>query len=87
MVGIIKKVGKALKAAKKAKDSSAFLKRRETLGGASKGKGYPDWFKKWLKDNPIPRGTPGPKTKKKQMEKFVDIRKRTKLTRQKKKFD
>jgi len=86
MVGILKKLGKGLKAAKKAKDSSAFLKRRKTLGGAPKA-GYPNWFKRWLKDNPIPRGTPGPKTKKKQMEKFVDIRKRTKLTRQKKKFD
>ena len=86
MVGILKKLGKGLKAAKKAKDSSAFLKRRETLGGAPKA-GYPDWFKRWLKENKTPPGTPGPKAKKKQVKKFVDIRKRTKLTRQKKKFD
>ena len=84
---MLKKAGKVLKAAKKAKDST-FMKRRKTMGGLEAGsKGYPNWFKRWLKENKTPPGTPGPKAKKKQVKKFVDIRKRTKLTRQKKKFD
>ena len=46
-----------------------------------------DFYKKWQKENKISSGTLSDAGKKKQMEKFVDIRKRTKATRQKKKFD
>jgi hypothetical protein len=86
MVGMLKKAGKVLKAAKKAKETSKFLTRRKTLGGTPKA-GYPDWFKRWLKENKTPPGTPGPKAKKKQVEKFVEIRKKTKPAWKKKKFD
>ena len=89
MVGILKKAGKVLKKAKKAKkaqETSKFLTRKKTVGGALKA-GVPNWFKQWLKDNPVPRGTPGPKARKQQVKDFVNIRKRTKLTRSKKKFD
>tara|TARA_R100000008_G_scaffold66082_1_gene43078 strand:- start:288 stop:548 length:261 start_codon:yes stop_codon:yes gene_type:complete len=80
MVGILKKAGKALKEAKKAKETSKFLTRRKTLSGAPK-KGYPDWFKQWLKESKL-KAREGMRMtdegKKKQVKKFVDIRKRTK---------
>ncbi len=46
-----------------------------------------DFYKKWQKENKVPSGTLSEEGKKKQVKKFVDIRKRTKATRQKKKFD
>jgi hypothetical protein len=81
MVGMLKKAGKVLKAAKKAKDST-FMKRRKTMGGLEAGsKGYPDWFKQWLKESKL-KAREGLRItdegKKKQVKKFVDIRKRTK---------
>tara|TARA_R100001530_G_C4212271_1_gene127751 strand:+ start:174 stop:443 length:270 start_codon:yes stop_codon:yes gene_type:complete len=83
MVGILKKAGKVLKAAKKAKDST-FMKRRKTLAGArdlAGAKGYPNWFKQWLKESKL-KAREGMRItdegKKKQVKKFVDIRKRTK---------
>jgi hypothetical protein len=74
--GILKKAGKVLKAVKKTKDST-FMKRRKTLAGVSGvSEAIPSWFKKWLKDNPSPRGTPGPKIKKKVASDFVKRRKK-----------
>ena len=78
--GIIKKAGKVLKEAKKAKETSKFLTRRKTLGGASKA-GYPDWFKQWLKESKLKAREsikPSEAKKKEQVKKFVDIRKKTK---------
>tara|TARA_R100001443_G_scaffold83911_1_gene90650 strand:- start:253 stop:525 length:273 start_codon:yes stop_codon:yes gene_type:complete len=79
MVGILKKAGKALKKAKKAQETSKFLTRRKTLAGARDLAGtkeaIPNWFRNWLKNNPVPRGTPGPKTRKKQVSDFVKRRK------------
>tara|TARA_R100001443_G_scaffold51795_2_gene63612 strand:- start:460 stop:687 length:228 start_codon:yes stop_codon:yes gene_type:complete len=46
-----------------------------------------DFYKRWQKENKISSGTLSEEGKKKQVKKFVDIRKRTKATRQKKKFD
>ena len=87
VLGVIKKAGKALK---KTKDSK-FLARRKTMGGLEAGsKGYPDWFKQWLKESKLRARTatkPSKAKKKQQVKDFVNIRKRTKLTRQKKKFD
>ena len=46
-----------------------------------------DFYKKWQKENKVSSGVLSEEGKKKQVKKFVDIRKRTKSTRQKKKFD
>ena len=81
MVGMLKKAGKVLKAAKKAKDST-FMKRRKTMGGLEAGsKGYPNWFKQWLKESKLKAREsikPSEAKKKQQVKDFVDIRKRTK---------
>ena len=89
---MLKKAGKVLKAAKKAKDST-FMKRRKTLAGArdlAGAKGYPNWFKQWLKESKLKAREsikPSEAKKKQQVKDFVNIRKRTKLTRSKRKFD
>ena len=89
--GIIKKAGKVLKEAKKAKETSKFLTRRKTLSGTPRTrKGYPDWFKQWLKESKLKAREsmkPSESKKKQQVKDFVNIRKRTKLTRSKRKFD
>ena len=90
--GILKKAGKVLKDAKKSKkaqETSKFLQRKKTLGGVPK-KGYPDWFKQWLKESKLKAREsikPSEAKKKQQVKDFVNIRKRTKLTRSKRKFD
>ena len=94
MVGILKKAGKVLKKAKKAKkaqETSKFLTRKKIMGGLEAGsKGYPNWFKQWLKESKLKAREsikPSESKKKQQVKDFVNIRKRTKLTRSKRKFD
>ena len=76
---------------KKAKDVSTFIKRKNVLKGIPSKKPtkkqLEDFYKRWQKENKVPSGTLSEEGKKKQVKKFVDIRKRTKATRQKKKFD
>jgi hypothetical protein len=76
---------------KKAKDISTFVKRKNVLKGIPSTKPtkkqLEDFYKRWQKENKVPSGTLSEEGKKKQVKKFVDIRKRTKSTRQKKKFD
>ena len=80
--GIIKKAGKVLKEAKKAKETSKFLTRKKIMGGLEAGsKGYPNWFKQWLKESKLKAREsmkPSESKKKQQVKDFVDIRKRTK---------
>ena len=92
--GILKRAGKVLKDAKKAKkaqEASKFLQRKKTMGGVKAGsKEYPDWFKEWLLGSKLRARAatkPSEAKKKQQVKDFVNIRKRTKLTRSKKKFD
>ena len=76
---------------KKAKDVPTFIKRKNVLKGIPSTKPtkkqLEDYYKRWQKENKVPSGTLSEEGKKKQVKKFVDIRKRTKATRQKKKFD
>ena len=77
---------------KKAKDVSTFMKRRKVLKGIPSTKPtkkqLEDFYKRWQKENKVPSGTLSDAGKKKQMEKFVDIRKRTQPSwKKKKKFD
>ena len=76
---------------KKAKDVPTFIKRKNVLKGIPSTKPtkkqLEDFYKRWQKENKVPSGTLSEEGKKKQVKKFVDIRKRTKATRQKKKFD
>ena len=74
--GIAKKGYGMLKKAKKHSEKSTFLERRNKLRGAT--------LKEAL--GPVPRAVPSEGQKKKQVKDFVDIRKRTKSIRQKKKF-
>jgi len=77
---------------KKAKDVSTYMKRRKVLQGIPSTKPtkkqLEDFYKKWQKENKVPAGTLSDAGKKKQMQKFVDIRKRTQPSwKKKKKFD
>lgn len=77
---------------KKAKDVSTFIKRKNVLKGIPSTKPtkkqLEDFYKKWQKENKVPAGTLSEEGKKKQMKKFVDIRKRTQPSwKKKKKFD
>jgi len=77
---------------KKAKDVSTFIKRKNVLKGIPSTKPtkkqLEDFYKRWQKENKVPSGTLSDAGKKKQMEKFVDIRKRTQPSwKKKKKFD
>ena len=80
---------------KKAKDVSTFIKRKNVLKGIPSTKPtkkqLEDFYKRWQKENKL-KAREGIKMseagKKKQMEKFVDIRKRTQPSwKKKKKFD
>ena len=77
---------------KKVKDVSTFIKRKNVLKGIPSTKPtkkqLEDFYKKWQKENKVPAGTLSEEGKKKQMKKFVDIRKRTQPSwKKKKKFD
>ena len=77
---------------KKAKDVSTFIKKRKVLKGIPSTKPtkkqLEDFYKRWQKENKVPSGTLSDAGKKKQMEKFVNIRKKTKPAwNKKKKFD
>lgn len=77
---------------KKAKDVSTFIKRKNVLKGIPSTKPtkkqLEDFYKRWQKENKVPAGTLSEEGKKKQMKKFVDIRKRTQPSwKKKKKFD
>mgnify|MGYP003138529808 FL=1 len=76
---------------KKAKDVSTFMKRRKVLKGIPSTKPtkkqLEDFYKRWQKENKISSGTLSEEGKKKQVKKFVDIRKKTKPAWKKKKFD
>ena len=74
--GIAKKGYGMLKKAKKHSEKSTFLERRNKLRGET--------LKEALA--PVPRAVPSEGQKKKQVKDFVDIRKRTKSIRHKKKF-
>ena len=84
-------VGRLLKIASKIAKSKGIKPSKPIKGISStkpSKKQLEDFYKRWQKENKIPPGTPGPKTKKKQMEKFVEIRKKTKPAwNKKKKFD
>lgn len=77
---------------KKAKDVSTFIKRKNVLKGIPSTKPtkkqLEDFYKRWQKENKVPAGTLSEEGKKKQMKKFVDIRKKTQPSwKKKKKFD
>tara|TARA_R100001082_G_C4254682_1_gene112979 strand:- start:165 stop:413 length:249 start_codon:yes stop_codon:yes gene_type:complete len=76
---------------KKAKDVSTFMKRRKVLKGIPSTKPtkkqLEDFYKRWQRENKVSSGTLSEEGKKKQVKKFVDIRKRTKPAWKKKKFD
>ena len=77
---------------KKVKDVSTFMKKKNVLKGIPSTKPtkkqLEDFYKRWQKENKVPSGTLSDAGKKKQMEKFVNIRKKTKPAwNKKKKFD
>ena len=85
--GILKRAGKVLKDAKKAKETSTFLKRKKTLGGAKSS--ITEKYKKEIahlqsvldkhRRNKAREATkPSDLKKKKQVKDFVNIRKKTK---------
>ena len=76
--GILKRAGKVLKDAKKAKETSTLLKRRKTLGGAKLS--ITEKYKKEIAhlQSVLDKHRRSEAKKKKQVKDFVNIRKKTK---------